>query len=167
MAIRKRSEPELHHFPVPDRARPRVPRRQCCSAGAAPPGTGCQGSSRGAGAAQRILLKCCKKGRRNMHNRKCVRNQNLRFLWVRDVLSAKNCAKFYFQGRTVCPRKWGRFVTNLLKMFCPRTALSQGPFCHRDVSLQNFWDEKSIGRFVRDVSSGYRYHINDELSLPG
>jgi hypothetical protein len=33
-------------------------------------------------------------------------------------------------------------------MFCPRTALSQGPFCPRGVSLQNFWDEKSIGSSV-------------------
>jgi hypothetical protein len=37
---------------------------------------------------------------------------------------------------------------------CPRTVLSRGPFCPRDVSVQNFRDVKSIepsvrGRFVR------------------
>jgi hypothetical protein len=27
------------------------------------------------------------RGRRNVYNRKCVRNQTTRFLWIRDVLS--------------------------------------------------------------------------------
>jgi hypothetical protein len=34
-------------------------------------------------------------------------------------------------------------------MLCPRIVLSQGPFCPRDFSLQHFWDEKPLGRFVR------------------
>jgi hypothetical protein len=66
------------------------------------------------------------------------------------TLCPKHCAKFYFQGWTVHPWKWRRSVANLPRMFCPRTALSQeGPFCPKDVSLQNFWDEKSIGCSVR------------------
>jgi hypothetical protein len=33
-------------------------------------------------------------------------------------------------------------------MLCPRIVLSQGPFCPRDVTFKNFWDKKSLGRFV-------------------
>jgi hypothetical protein len=41
-------------------------------------------------------------------------------------------------------QKWGRFVTNL-----PIDVVSKDRFVPRTISLQNFWDEKSIGRFVR------------------
>jgi hypothetical protein len=126
---RKWSEPGPHHFLLCQtglgrRCRTSGPVRRSRAAGSAPPGPGCQGSSRGAVAEEVFFVG---QGR-----------------FVR-----KNCGKFYFQGRIVRPWKWRRFVANLPRMFCPRTALFQGPFCPRDISLQNFWDEKSIGRFVR------------------
>jgi hypothetical protein len=54
-------------------------------------------------------------------------------------------------------QKMGTFSRKFGKGCCvPRTALSQGPLCPKDrfvprtVSLQNFWDEKSLRRSVRE-----------------
>jgi hypothetical protein len=35
------------------------------------------------------------------------------------------------------------------EMLCPRIAVAQGPFCPVYVYVKNFWDDKSLGRFVR------------------
>jgi hypothetical protein len=117
IAIGKQSKPEPHHFPVPERepephqdnAAPQhyfkaliylnlsagagiVPPgpRQGHAASPGLPGPGRQGSSRGPETHKEyywLCCTCCKQGWRNVYNKKCVRNQNARFLWVRDVLS--------------------------------------------------------------------------------
>jgi hypothetical protein len=114
-----------------------------------------QGSSRGAGAAQRMLLKCCKRGRRHVYNRKCVRNQNARFSWVRDVLSEKIVPSFIFRDGQSVPENgdvWSQICRRCFVqgLFCPKDCFAPRTVLSRDVSLQNFWDEKSIGRFGQE-----------------
>jgi hypothetical protein len=54
------------------------------------------------------------------------------------------------QGRIIfCRARWGWAAGAAAPGPGRRVRATGGLFCPRDVSLQNFWDEKSIGRFVR------------------
>jgi hypothetical protein len=91
-----------------------------------------------------------------VYNNKCVINQKKCAFFVgQGHFVRKNLPSFIFRDGQSVPkietfcRKFAR------ENFFPRTALSQGPFCPRDVSLQNFWDKKSMDVLFGDVSSGY------------